>query len=309
MRSVTYKIDFVNRRKIFFLISVLTILVGIISYAFQGLNLGIDFVSGTRLDFRFEKTIDLEKATKALDELGYDNPNARLGGDTNNILIFRINEKIEKKQVDQITERLKQIFGMTPHVQEQTVDPIIGKEIAQSAFYAMLIASVGIIIYVALRFEYRFAVAAVIALIYDALFIISVFSLLQLEVDLTFVAAILTIVGYSVNDTIVIFDRIRENMEMKKPKTWDELVEVVNSSIGQTLVRSINTVVTVIFGALALSILGGESIRNFSLALLFGLLSGAYSSICIASQIWVGWKWKSMQKERENPRKEPAVSE
>nr|WP_240627222.1 protein translocase subunit SecF [Thermoflavimicrobium daqui] len=306
---MTYKIDFVNRRKIFFLISVLTILVGIISYAFQGLNLGIDFVSGTRLDFRFEKTIDLEKATKALDELGYDNPNARLGGDTNNILIFRINEKIEKKQVDQITERLKQIFGMTPHVQEQTVDPIIGKEIAQSAFYAMLIASVGIIIYVALRFEYRFAVAAVIALIYDALFIISVFSLLQLEVDLTFVAAILTIVGYSVNDTIVIFDRIRENMEMKKPKTWDELVEVVNSSIGQTLVRSINTVVTVIFGALALSILGGESIRNFSLALLFGLLSGAYSSICIASQIWVGWKWKSMQKERENPRKEPAVSE
>ncbi|SFJ40867.1 protein translocase subunit SecF [Thermoflavimicrobium dichotomicum] len=305
---MTYRIDFVNRRKMFFLISAITILIGVISLFVQGLNLGIDFVSGTRLDFQFAKTIDLEKAKKELSDLGYENPNARLGGNNNNILIVRVDKKLEKADVDRIAERLKQTFQMTPHVQEQTVDPIIGKEIAKNAFYAVLIASLGIIVYVALRFEYRFAVSAIIALFYDALFTISLFSIFQLEVDLTFIAAILTIVGYSVNDTIVIFDRIRENLDAMKPKKWEELVEVVNTSIGQTLVRSINTVITVVFGALALCILGGESIRNFSLALLFGLVSGAYSSIFIASQIWIGWKWKSMQGENDRAR-ETAVAE
>jgi preprotein translocase subunit SecF len=118
-------------------------------------------------------------------------------------------------------------------------------------------------------------------------------------VDINFIAAILTIVGYSVNDTIVIFDRIRENMERYKPTKWEELADVVNLSINQTLTRSINTVLTVVFGALSLTLLGGESIRNFSLALLFGLISGAYSSIFVASPLWIGWKWSAMKKEKK----------
>jgi preprotein translocase subunit SecF len=165
-----------------------------------------------------------------------------------------------------------------------------------NAIKAVLIASVFIIIYVAIRFEYRFAVSAVLALLYDVLFVVGAFSLFQIEVDLVFIAAVLTIVGYSINDTIVIFDRIRENMKQENPAKWDDLAAVVNNSIMQTLVRSINTVLTVAFAALLLWLLGGESIRNFSLALLLGLISGAYSSIFVASPLWVTWKWKSMQK-------------
>jgi preprotein translocase subunit SecF len=119
-----------------------------------------------------------------------------------------------------------------------------------------------------------------------------------LEVDIVFIAAVLTIIGYAVNDTIVIFDRIRENLKLAPPKSWEQLAHLVNESIHQTLVRSINTVLTVIFAAAALYLFGGGSIRTFSFALLIGLISGASSSIFLASQIWVGWKWKSMQKER-----------
>jgi preprotein translocase subunit SecF len=309
MRSVTYKFDFVKKRKLYFLISGILTLIAIGSLVIQGLNLGIDFVSGTRLDLQFTKQVDLEKARDALKSLGYEKPNIRLGGNQNNIVIFRLDRKLEKKEVDQISQGFEKAFQMKPTVQEQTVDPIVGKEIAKNAFYALLIASLGIVIYVAFRFEYRFAVAAIIALIHDAFLTIGLFSVLQLEVDLTFVAAILTIVGYSINDTIVIFDRIRENMDRMKPKTWDDLVQLVNASISQTLVRSINTVLTVLFGVVALIFLGGESIRNFSLALLFGLIFGAYSSIFLASQIWIGFKWKAMQKEKEDRHGEPVVAE
>jgi preprotein translocase subunit SecF len=301
MRSVTYKFDFVNKRKGFFLASLLILVVGLVSFLIQGLNLGIDFVSGTRLDIDMDKRIDLPRAKQVLENLGYENPNARVAGNQQDILSFRIPKKIGKSEVDRIANAINKEFGVKAKVQEQTVDPIIGKELAKNAFYAVLISSLGIILYVAFRFEWRYGMAAIIALFYDALFTISMFSILQLEIDLTFIAAILTIVGYSVNDTIVIFDRIRENFDEKQPKKWEELVEVVNSSIQQTLVRSINTVLTVVFGAVALILLGGETIRNFSLALLFGLVSGAYSSICIASQIWIGWKWKSMQKAKVKP--------
>ncbi len=306
---MTYKFDFVKKRKIYFLISGILILIAIGSLVIQGLNLGIDFVSGTRLDLQFTKQVDLEKARDALKDLGYEQPNVRLGGDQNNIVIFRLDRKIEKKEVDQISQKLTEMFQNKPTVQEQTVDPIVGKEIAKNAFYALLIASVGIVIYIAFRFEYRFAIAAILTLAHDAFLTVGLFSVLQLEVDLTFVAAILTIVGYSINDTIVIFDRIRENMDRSQPKTWDELVQLVNASISQTLVRSINTVLTVLFGAVALMFLGGESIRNFSLALFFGLIFGAYSSIFLASQIWIGFKWKAMQKEKEDRSREPVVAE
>lgn len=306
---MTYKFDFVKKRKIYFLISGILILIAIGSLVIQGLNLGIDFVSGTRLDLQFTKQVDLEKARDALKDLGYEQPNVRLGGDQNNIVIFRLDRKIEKKEVDQISQKLTEMFQNKPTVQEQTVDPIVGKEIAKNAFDALLIASVGIVIYIAFRFEYRFAIAAILTLAHDAFLTVGLFSVLQLEVDLTFVAAILTIVGYSINDTIVIFDRIRENMDRSQPKTWDELVQLVNASISQTLVRSINTVLTVLFGAVALMFLGGESIRNFSLALFFGLIFGAYSSIFLASQIWIGFKWKAMQKEKEDRSREPVVAE
>jgi preprotein translocase SecF subunit len=297
MRSVTYKFDIVKNRNIYFIITAVVMLLCIGSLLVQGLNLGIDFKSGTRLDIKIDKPVDLVKSKQALEELGYKNPNARVGGTDKNILIFRINQKISSEEKDKIRDKINQTFNVKASVQEQGVDPIVGQELARNAIIAVLIASVGIILYVAFRFEYRFGIATVIAIFYDAIFTIGMFSLLQLEVDLVFVAAVLTIIGYSCNDTVVIFDRIRENMERIKPTKWEDLARVVNESINQVLIRSINTVLTVIFAAFALYVWGGESISNFALALIFGVFSGAYSSIFVASPIWIIWKWHSMKKE------------
>jgi preprotein translocase subunit SecF len=296
MRLVTYNIDFVGKRKVFFIISILLILAGTISLFVQGLNLGIDFVSGTRLDISIGKPVNIDQSRAVLTKLGYTNPNARVGGKKGEILIFRTSETIDQTKVLQIKNELNKTFATKVSIQSQVVDPIIGRELARNAIIATLLASLAIVIYVSFRFEHRFAIVAVITLLYDALFTIGIFSLLQIEVDTVFIAAILTIIGYSINDTIVIFDRIRENFNAQQPKKWEDLARMVNESIRQTLVRSISTVVTVLMAALALLWLGGESIRNFSLALILGLISGAYSSIFIASQLWVIWTWKSIQK-------------
>ncbi|WP_396654001.1 protein translocase subunit SecF [Mechercharimyces sp. CAU 1602] len=296
---MNYKtVDFVGKKKLFFLISLAILLVSIGSLAMQGLNLGIEFTSGTRLDLTLEKDFDLEKANKELETLGYEKPDTRIAGNDNDIFVFRTGEALGNEDVEEIHQHFKDVYGNDVGKQEQKVTPIIGQELAKNALLAVLIASVGIILYVTIRFEYRFAVAAVLALFHDALFVIGMFSIFRWEVDLVFIAAVLTIVGYSVNDTIVIFDRIRENLSMTKPKSWDDLAGVVNESLQQTLVRSFNTVLTVAFAAAALFLFGGESIRTFSLALLLGLLSGTYSSIFIASQVWVSWKWRSMKKEQ-----------
>jgi len=295
---VTYKLDIVKNRNVYFLITLVMIALSVGSLLIQGLNLGIDFKSGTRLDIKVGPGVQLEKGKQVLESLGYESPNARIGGTNQDILIFRTDESITQQDKQKIIQSFNQAFHTKVSVQEQVVDPIIGRELARNAIISVLIASIGIILYVAFRFEYRFAIAAILALFYDAMFTIGMFSLLQLEVDVVFIAAVLTIVGYSVNDTIVIFDRIRENMEVVKPTKWEELAKVVNDSIHQTLTRSLNTVVSVVFAALALWLLGGESISNFSLALLFGLISGAFSSIFVASPIWVVWKWRSMQKQK-----------
>lgn len=291
-----YKFDIVKHRKKIFILTLLIVAVSIISLSVQGLNLGVDFVSGTRLDIHVKPNVDLEKARTVLTGLGYHDPDVRTGGSENEFVFFRVSHSMERNQINQIEAAFEKAFQTDVNIQAQTVSPVVGRETAMNSIKAVLIASVFIIIYVAIRFEYRFAVSAVLALLYDVLFVVGAFSLFQIEVDLVFIAAVLTIVGYSINDTIVIFDRIRENMKQENPAKWDDLAAVVNNSIMQTLVRSINTVLTVAFAALLLWLLGGESIRNFSLALLLGLISGAYSSIFVASPLWVTWKWKSMQK-------------
>ncbi|WP_338067489.1 protein translocase subunit SecF [Thermoactinomyces vulgaris] len=296
MRSVIYKFDIVKHRKKIFILTLLIVAVSIISLFVRGLNLGVDFVSGTRLDIHVKPNVDLEKARTVLTGLGYHDPDVRTGGSENEFVFFRVSHSMERNQINQIEAAFEKAFQTDVNIQAQTVSPVVGRETAMNAIKAVLIASVFIMIYVAIRFEFRFAVSAVLALLYDVMFVVGTFSLFQIEVDLVFIAAVLTIVGYSINDTIVIFDRIRENMKQENPAKWDDLAAIVNNSIMQTLVRSINTVLTVVFAALLLWLLGGESIRNFSLALLLGLISGAYSSIFVASPLWVTWKWKSMQK-------------
>lgn len=295
---MNFKLDFVGHRRGFFIFSGVILILGILSLLFQGLNLGVDFVSGTRVDIKINQSYDLEEAKGHLKKLGYPSPDASKAGDKNEWLIFQTNQVLDHQDVGKIREEFRSSYGDQVDVNEQKVDPIVGRELVKNAIIALLIAFLGMILYVSFRFEYRMAVPAVLALIHNVLVVTGFFSIFQWEVDLVYIAAILTIVGYTINDTIVIFDRIRENMDLEKPKTWEDFSKTVNESIQQTLVRSINTSLTVVFAALSLFLLGGESIRYFSLALLIGLIFGAYSSICIASQIWIGWKWKSMEKSK-----------
>ncbi|MDA8351930.1 MAG: protein translocase subunit SecF [Firmicutes bacterium] len=295
---MNYKLDFVKHRKWFMLSSAVFLVAGLLSLMFQGLNLGVDFVSGTRVDVNIGQAYNLEEAKDYLEELGYNSPDARKAGTNDDILVFRTSQVLSPDEVGEIEKKFQAEYNKNVGVNEQKVDPVIGRELARNAIISVLLAALAIILYITIRFEYRFGVSAVIALLHDALFVIGMFSIFQWEVDLVFIAAILTIVGYSINDTIVIYDRIRENMNFNKPKTWDELKKTVNDSIGQVLVRSLSTSFTTVFAATALFIFGGESIRYFSLALLMGLAAGTYSSIFIASQIWITWKWRSMAKEK-----------
>ncbi len=305
---MNFNFNFIKYKKIYFSISGLIVLLGIISLLVFGLNLGIDFVSGSRIEINIEKTFiesdirdllqDVETKAKAqgIDNVDLTPSSITVAGNNNEIAVVRFDKTVDSSVLPIIKEVFRAEYGEHVDLAESMVDPTIGRETAKNALYAILAASVGIIIYVTIRFEYRFAIASIVALLHDAFFVIALFSILKLEVDMTFIAAILTIVGYSINDTIVIFDRIRENLKNAKLKSKEDLETIVNNSLNQTLVRSINTTLTVLIVALALYFLGGAGIKNFSFALLLGLFSGAYSSIFIASQIWVLWKARDLKK-------------
>lgn len=293
---MTYKFDFVKHHKIYFLVTALLMVISVVSLLYQGLNLGIDFRSGSRLDIEIGPNVQVEKERKILQNLGYRDTNLQVGGPNRDRLILYTNQVLNRNQVQKIKQAFSDAHKKEISIQEQVVDPIIGRELAKNAIYSVLIASIGIVLYITLRFEYRFAIATILTLFYDVLLTVGIFSLFQIEVDIIFIAAILTIVGYSINDTIVIFDRIREHIQRIKPKKRSDLDKVVNLGINQSLTRSINTVLTVFFVALTLFLLGSDSIKNFSLALMIGLLSGAYSSIFVAAQIWLLWRRSEIKK-------------
>nr|WP_270179416.1 protein translocase subunit SecF [Alkalihalobacillus sp. CinArs1] len=288
--------DFVKHRNKFFMISLALIVLGGLVLAIFGLNLGIDFSSGSRVDIMSNETLTTEEVTSELDSLGFDPESVTLAGG-GDMAVAAFKDELEKEEIGELKNHFTELYGAEPNV--STVSPDVAVDLAKNAFIAVAIASVGIIIYVAIRFEWLQGVAAIVALFHDAFFIIAIFSLLQIEVNITFIAAVLTIVGYSINDTIVTFDRIRENMKLeKKVKTFEDVARVVNKSLVQTLARSINTVLTVIFAAAALTIFGGEAIRPFAIALLIGLVAGTYSSLFIASQLWAVWKGKQLKKKK-----------
>lgn len=287
--------DFVKHRKKFFGFSIAVTALGIIALLVFGLNLGIDFTSGTRIELQSDKAITVADYKKELKANGIDTDDIVISGEDKNIAVARYkDDDLSKNEIAELKANFKEKFGAEPNV--STVSPTIGKELVKNAFRALLIASIGIIIYVAFRFEIKMAVPSVIALFHDAFFLLTFFSITRLELDLTFIAAVLTIVGYSINDTIVTFDRIRENLRKKKRiKKAEELADIVNSSLRQTFTRSINTALTTIIAVLALLLFGSEAISNFTFALFVGLIIGVYSSICLAAQMWYVWKVKELK--------------
>ncbi|MER0467071.1 protein translocase subunit SecDF [Bacillus cabrialesii subsp. cabrialesii] len=289
------KWDFTSKRKYFFIFSSAVTIAGIIILLVFKLNLGIDFASGARIEVQSDHKLTTEQVEKDFQSLGMDPDTVVLSGEKSNAGVARFVGVPDKDTIAKVKTYFKDKYGTEPNV--STVSPTVGKELARNALYAVAIASIGIIIYVSIRFEYKMAIAAIASLLYDAFFIITFFSITRLEVDVTFIAAVLTIIGYSINDTIVTFDRVREHMKKRKPKTFADLNHIVNLSLQQTFTRSINTVLTVVIVVVTLLIFGASSITNFSIALLVGLLTGVYSSLYIAAQIWLAWKGKELKKD------------
>ncbi len=296
--------DFVKHRKYYFILSAILIIAGIVSLFLHGLNLGVDFSSGTRVQIQIGKTFVEKDIEQAIKKIGMEPGSITTSGANLDNAVVMFQDPMTKDQYAQLTKVMQEKYGAQVSLQESTVNPLVSKELAKSALYALLFASIGIVLYITIRFEHRLAISAIIALLHNVFLVISLFSLFQIEVDLPFIAAILTIVGYSVHDNIIIFDRIRDNLKHMKLKTVQDVEDLVNKSIRSTFVRSINTVLTVLIMAVALYIHGGESIKNFTLALIIGLTFGAYSSIFIASQLWVQWREHDLK--REKTKRKPA---
>ncbi len=279
------KFDFIRKRKIWYIISTVFILISLISLFTQGLNLGIDFQGGSLVHLNFKTAdIQIEQVRAVLSE--YDLGNSSIQKATDGSFTIKTIE-LEQERHEEILKAFSDKLGEYDLLRTEKVGPVIGSELRRAGLLALAIAAILQIIYITIRFEFKFGIAAILALLHDVIIAVGFFSFFQIEVDSAFIAAILTIIGYSINDTIVIFDRIRENMKNRRK---EDLALIINNSIGQTLTRSINTVLAVIFILVALLVLGGETTKNFSLALLVGVISGAYSSICVASPLWYEFK-------------------
>ena len=287
--------DIIKKTALWFTISLILIIVAVfalVGNSFvhgKAMNFGIDFTGGTLLNLRFEKAISVAEVRSILDK--YKLGESVIQKSEERDILIRT-APVENETRAQIIKDFNDKFGKVEILEADVIGPTIGRELSSQAVWALIIASIGIIIYVSFRFEFKYAVSALLALYHDTIITTGIIALLWRNIDVTFVAAILTIMGYSINDTIVIYDRIRENL--KKPNYAKKgFAELVNISIWETMARSINTVLTVIVMVLALLFLGGETLREFSLTLLIGFTLGACSSIFVAPPILVLWqKWE-----------------
>ena len=274
----------IGKRKIWYILSLLVIVPGLISLLTQGLNLGIDFTGGNILQMQFTNQVTSNEIREVVSADVSQTPYIQQSDDGSFLIrTVALTEADSSKIINDLTSR----YGEAKILRNELIGPTMGKELTRNAIFAAGIAIVLMLAYIAFRFEAKFAIAAIIPLVQDILVMVSVFSLLRIEVDSTFVAAILTILGYSINNTIVVFDRVRENIHHKGKIVFAELVE---NSVRQTLGRSINTIVAVLFLLLSLLFLGGETTKNFAFALTVGVLAGLYSSVLIAGGLLVDLK-------------------
>lgn len=285
---------FIKLRKIWYSIAVVILIPCIISLFSQSLNQGIDFTGGTLLDLKFNNPATVEQVRGVLNEFGLEGATIQQSAEDG--FLLRTRELTEEESTGVISELNSKLSEVTV-LRDERVGPVMGRELIMKAFQALALASVLVLIYVAWRFEFKQGVAAIIAVLHDILLVVGVFSIFQFEVDSSFIAAVLTIVGFSLMDTIIIFDRVRENTHLKK--RGEVLEDIVNRSLWQTMSRSINTTLAIVILLLALLLFGGVTMRHMVLALTIGIVSGAYSSIFIAAPLW--YDFKRLEK-RNNPR-------
>ncbi len=282
--------DFMKYRKLWFGISLAILLIGLIySFIVGGLNFGIDFTGGTAITAEIGKEFTVEQIREISDKFDKEAV-VTYGGSNKELALIKTKVYLNNEQQLAVFSDFKAKFGIEQsNIQFESIGPIIGNELKKQALIALLLSNLGILLYISFRFEWKFGLAAVLALVHDVGMMLVIYTVLQIPVNVTFIAAILTIVGYSINDTIVVFDRIRENLKGHK-KIED--AELVNMSTSSTIARSINTSLTTLITILALYILGVPAIRDFALPLIVGIVSGTYSSIFIASPLWAYFRKK-----------------
>ncbi|WP_339041203.1 protein translocase subunit SecF [Candidatus Lariskella endosymbiont of Hedychridium roseum] len=277
-------VDFVGKKHYAFIFSILLSACVIFLLFFNSLNLGIDFTGGMIFDIRSDKKIDIDSLRKTLTLNKYENSTIQESGNQSVIIRLRIDKNRRLEDVTSFKDLITQNIENAEFNKIDYVGPKVGEALVHKATLAVLFSLLGIMIYIALRFDLRFAVGITVALFHDALATLGFYMVTRYEFDLTSIAAILTVVGYSVNDSVVIYDRIRENLNKHNGKT---LIEVINRSINETLSRTIMTVLTTLLVCLALILLGGYHLRGFSMAMFFGIAFGTYSSIYISAPILI----------------------
>ena len=284
--------DFMSKRRLAFTFSGFMVLVGIIALvqvARGTANLGIDFAGGTAVQLKFDQPVRIDEARKALEANGLGDAELQEFGQENKLLIrVKASTTIEEKVAERVVGVFTKEVPANHFVVESSTEigPTIGKKLQEDAFIAIVISFAGIIFYIAARFEFRFGIAAAIATFHDVLAVLGAFYLLDKEITLLVVTALLTLAGYSLTDTVVVFDRIRENLKTRRRDTEETMI---NNAINQVLSRTIVTSLTVVLVLIPLTVAGGEVLHDFSLALLWGVIFGTYSSVFVASPLLLLW--------------------
>ena len=301
--------DIVKHKVWWFTLSSILVILSIISIFVNGFNFGIDYTGGTILDMQFKQAVTVSQVREVVDNANMDLGNSviQLSGvtdqDSSQDVMIRM-RNLSSEESKAVATQLNDKLGGAEVKRIESVGAVIGSEVTKNAIINLAVAFIVLAAYISFRFEYKIAISALVSILHDLIMVLGVFSFFHLEIDASFLAAILTVVGYSMNEAVVIFDRVRENTRThRRTDTYEKLA---HDSISQSIHRSIYTLTTVLFACGALHFFGGESTKNFSLVMLIGFISGAYSSICVDTSIWV--VWKNHSKNRRGPKAvEPAV--
>lgn len=285
--------DIVKHRVWWFTLSSVLVIASVISIFVNGFNFGIDYTGGTILDMQFQHAVTVSQVREVVDNAQMDLENSviQLSGITDqeasqDVMIRMRNLSSDESKA--IATQLSDKLGGAEIKRTESVGAVIGSEVTKNAVMSLAVAFIALAAYISFRFEYKIAISALVSIFHDLIMVLGFFSFFHLEIDASFLAAILTVVGYSMNEAVVIFDRVRENTRThRRTDTYEKLA---HDSISQSIHRSIYTLTTVLFACGALHFFGGESTKNFSLVMLIGFISGAYSSICVDTSLWVVWK-------------------
>ncbi|WP_251455030.1 protein translocase subunit SecF [Veillonella intestinalis] len=285
------RFDVIKHHRWWFILSSILVIASLASIFVKGFNWGIDYTGGTIVEVRFEQPVQVSQVREDLKQFGLENAIIQLSGESSategDDVIIRT-RNLDANESAAIVNSLNKNVGPNEVKRVESVGAVIGSEVTEHALINLAISFLVLAAYISYRFEYRIAFSSLAAIFHDLIMVLGVFSFFQLEIDASFLAAILTVIGYSMNESVVIFDRIRENTHTHKRS--DTFADLANASIAQSIHRSCYTLSTVLFACCSLYFFGGDTTKNFALCMIVGFVSGAYSSICVATSIWAIWK-------------------